>query len=91
MSKLYFGYKEDWVCIPLEDLTDKHWFITGESHEHKCVYSDEPLTLESIQEDFLSFDLKRGSFFYFYSICLSEDEVLSMINRFALNSFFFAS
>jgi hypothetical protein len=46
----YFGYQEDWVCIPLEDLTDKHWFITGESYEYKCVYSDEPLTLESIKE-----------------------------------------
>jgi len=25
----YFGYKEDWVVIPLEDSTDYYWYFEG--------------------------------------------------------------
>ena len=39
----YFGYKEDWVVIPLDDSTEYYWHINGESSggevrfaEHKC-------------------------------------------------------
>ena len=25
----YFGYDEDWVTIPLRDMTDSYWHLTG--------------------------------------------------------------
>jgi hypothetical protein len=46
----YFGYKEDWVKIPLSDETEHYWFLTGESYGDKCYYSPEPLTAESIRD-----------------------------------------
>lgn len=27
----YFGYKEDWVCIPLDDGTEFYWWIGSDS------------------------------------------------------------
>lgn len=49
----YFGYKEDWVTIPLEDLTDQHWFLTGDGsggpNSAHLVYSAEPLTKEVVR------------------------------------------
>lgn len=26
----YFGYKEDWVAIPVDDATEYYWNLTGE-------------------------------------------------------------
>lgn len=36
----YFGYKEDWVAIPLSDETDKAWFVDGEAHGDKVFYHE---------------------------------------------------
>lgn len=39
----YFGYKEDWVKIPIVDFTHVFWTLTGEKHGD-CVhfnYEDE--------------------------------------------------
>lgn len=36
----YFGYKEDWVCIPLSDETDKHWFLDGDGYGNKVFYHE---------------------------------------------------
>jgi hypothetical protein len=35
----YFGYKEDWVTIPLKDLTDYYWTLCQDSDGHGCVKS----------------------------------------------------
>jgi len=46
----YFGYREDWVDIPLSDETDCYWFVTGEGHGGVCVWGDEPLTEEFVRD-----------------------------------------
>lgn len=46
----YFGYKEDWVVIPLDDATDSYWMLKqDEDGKGFVVYSKEPLTEESIR------------------------------------------
>lgn len=46
----YFGYKEDWKCIPMNSQLDQYWFITGDGRVgDKYVHSPEPLTKESIE------------------------------------------
>lgn len=47
----YFGYKQDWVTISLEDRTTDYWMIIGDGDKNTdmCVYSPEPLTKESIE------------------------------------------
>src|SRR6185437_16489274 len=42
----YFGYKQDWVTIPLSDETEMYWRIDGD----EVYYYEEPLT-EKIIED----------------------------------------
>lgn len=47
----HFGYEENWVVIPLQDQTDCYWFLIEDAAGRgSCVYSDEPLTLESVRE-----------------------------------------
>lgn len=46
----YFGYKEDWVVIPLEDQTGCYWFLTGEKQGDTCVWYDAPFTIEVVQD-----------------------------------------
>ncbi len=48
----YFGYVEDWVVIPLQDCTRYYWMIAGPEDKSTTpvVYSDDPLTLESVTE-----------------------------------------
>ena len=37
----YFGYKEDWVVIPLDDCRDYFWFISGgEAHGGSVTYAE---------------------------------------------------
>ena len=43
-----FGYKSDWVEIPMEDSREYYWFIIGEG-PGTCVYSDVPFTKESLE------------------------------------------
>jgi hypothetical protein len=43
----YFGYKEDWVTIPMESCLDSYWLLVG---EEKVAYSDKPLTKEIVEE-----------------------------------------
>lgn len=45
----YFGYKEDWVNIPLEDLRGNFWHLTGEGPGY-VLYSEQSLTLDLIDE-----------------------------------------
>jgi len=45
----YFGYKEDWVAIPIDDQRDKYWFVRGEGPGCYC-YSPKPFTKRSIKE-----------------------------------------
>lgn len=46
----YFGYREDWVKIPLEENLNYYWFVTGEKNSsNHCAYSPEPFTEESIR------------------------------------------
>ncbi len=44
------GYKPDWVEIPLDDHRGEHWMIVGSEEDGRCVYSEEPLTHDSIGE-----------------------------------------
>lgn len=36
----YFGYKEDWVTIPLADYTDQYWHLTGEGRGDEVMYAE---------------------------------------------------
>lgn len=43
----YFGYKEDWVTIPMESLLGYHWMLTGGDETGAgatFVYADKPFT-----------------------------------------------
>lgn len=42
----YFGYKEDWVTIPMDSQLNSYWALTDD----EVVYSDEPFTEEGILE-----------------------------------------
>lgn len=44
----YFGYKEDWVTIPLESQLDSYWMLS--EADDVLVYSDKPITKETIEE-----------------------------------------
>lgn len=47
----YFGYKEDWVCIPLSDETSQYWTLQLDSRGGgECIRSPEPITRESIED-----------------------------------------
>ena len=48
----YFGYTEDWVCIPMDDHMEDYWMVTGKgnSKEDHVVYSPKPFTEESITD-----------------------------------------
>jgi hypothetical protein len=45
----YFGYREDWVCIPMNNRMGDYWMIIGEGVDGRYVYSDEPFTKESVE------------------------------------------
>ena len=47
----YFGYKEDWVVIPIENRTDDYWMLIGDGDKarDKYVHSPEPLTEKSVE------------------------------------------
>lgn len=46
----YFGYKEDWVVIPIEDRRDMYWQLRQEqSGSGSVLYWNEPLTNESVE------------------------------------------
>jgi Bacterial RNA polymerase, alpha chain C terminal domain len=47
----YFGYKEDWVAIPLEDRTEMHWLVSERQPVEgrgMVTYSPQPLTADLI-------------------------------------------
>jgi len=37
----YFGYKEDWVVIPIEDATDYYWYLTGEGSGDEVWFGED--------------------------------------------------
>lgn len=46
----YFGYREDWVTIPLEDGTSYYWALSENEHGGgKVNYHETPLTKEFIE------------------------------------------
>jgi hypothetical protein len=47
----YFGYKEDWKVIPLDDQLGRYWMICGPEDENTTAvaYSDKPFTPELIK------------------------------------------
>jgi hypothetical protein len=48
----YFGYEEDWVRIPLNDLRGKPWMLIGGDERGASatfVYADEPFTEDVIK------------------------------------------
>lgn len=45
----YFGYKEDWVNIPLEDMTDMYWFIDGDDVYGELCYFEKQMTRQIIE------------------------------------------
>lgn len=47
----YFDYKEDWVRIPLENMTNQHWMLiegSDGSGRGRVVYFDHPFTEDVI-------------------------------------------
>lgn len=46
----YFGYREDWVKIPIEEHLNDYWFVTGEkSSSDHCVWSPAKFDEASIE------------------------------------------
>lgn len=46
----YFDYQEDWVNIPLEDMTDMYWFINGDDINGDVCYFENQMTRKIIEE-----------------------------------------
>lgn len=47
----FFGYKEDYVVIPLEDSTECYWYLDQDQDGRGYVsFSEEPLSIELISE-----------------------------------------
>lgn len=47
----FFGYKEDWKVIPLEDRTEMYWSCTtkNEKSHGEVLFFEEPLTKEIVE------------------------------------------
>jgi len=60
----YFGYKEDWVKIPLVDFRDQHWALDQyEDGSGYIIHHEEPLTEERITSlDFYSAEIYTQRF-----------------------------
>lgn len=41
----YFGYKENWIVLPLDDCCRYYWSLTGESYGDSVCFAD---TLEEL-------------------------------------------
>lgn len=37
----YFGYKEDWVVIPIEDAREYYWWLSGEGRGGEVKFAKE--------------------------------------------------
>lgn len=35
----YFGYRENWCVIPIDDCREMYWTLTGEGHGDEVIYS----------------------------------------------------
>lgn len=49
----YFGYKEDWVTIPMSDNTSYYWMLVGGDETGaggRLVYADKPFTKKLIEK-----------------------------------------
>lgn len=60
----YFGYKEDWVSIPLSDQTDAHWKLNLDAHGGGDVtYNVGGMTEEGIEDgDYFSVSIYTQRF-----------------------------
>jgi hypothetical protein len=47
----YFGYKEDWVVIPIDDARMYYWHITNESNGEVRFAEDKENVFEGTMED----------------------------------------
>lgn len=47
----YFGYKEDWRVIPIEDCRGYYWYLEGEGHNDNVLFAE---TMD---------DFKKGSYY----------------------------
>lgn len=45
----YFGYKEDWVSIPMDNRIGDYWMVIGEGVGGRYVHSPKPFTQESVE------------------------------------------
>lgn len=46
----YFGYKEDWVVIPLMDYRQYYWNLDGEGMDGHVLYRNQPITDEIFEQ-----------------------------------------
>jgi hypothetical protein len=57
----YFGYREDWVVIPLDDERDSYWRIeSGEEYGGRVVFSSAPKKLPPYDSEKFLEDRFRG-------------------------------
>lgn len=48
----YFGYKEDWVVIPIDDARQYYWHLTNEGYGDKVLFAkDKNNVFEGTNED----------------------------------------
>jgi len=48
--KDYFGYKDDWEMLPIDDERDMNWMLV-EGKTPFVIYSEKPITPETMFED----------------------------------------
>jgi len=48
----YFGYKEDWKVIPIDDAREYYWYLTGEGHGDEVKFAkDKDNVFEGTEDD----------------------------------------
>jgi len=48
----YFGYKEDWVAIPVDDAREYFWTLSGEGHGDHVGFAETEKDLEEEDGEF---------------------------------------
>lgn len=47
----YFGYVEDWVCIPIDDRREMYWILDqSESGRGEVTYHETPLSRQDVED-----------------------------------------
>lgn len=48
----YFGYKENWRVIPLDDCTEYYWYLTGEGEGDNICFASSEQELQDEDDEY---------------------------------------